>query len=224
MTRQSLTLMAALFVLPLGNARGQQKRGQTVDPAPPRGQPTGGATVGPTLAPGDALRINVWRHPELSGEFAVAADSALSDPLYQTVKVAGVPLAVARDRIRSILATYEQDVRLTVEALWSVSVVGEVRTPNLYRLPQGTTVAQAVALAGGPTERGRLDRVLIIRPRGRLVLDLMGDYQRAQTVVVAAGDQVVVDRRSDFSIMHDVLMPLATFTAAIAATYAVFAQ
>lgn len=202
MTRGLLSLSAALLMLPLGSARGQQTRGTTVDAS---------------LAPGDGLRITVWRHPELSGEFTVGADSALTHPLYQTIKVAGVPLAVARDRLRTILVTYEQDVRLTVEPLWPVTVVGEVRTPNLYRFPAGTTVAQAVALAGGPTERGRLSHVRVIRPRGELRLDLLADPQRRQPVVIASGDQVVVGRRSDFNFLRDVLVPLASVTGAVAA-------
>src|SRR5881296_1306010 len=64
----------------------------------------------PILRPGDVLRINVWRHPELSGDFEVAPDSTLVDPVYQVVKVAGAPLAVVRERLRAVLSTYEQGV------------------------------------------------------------------------------------------------------------------
>jgi len=54
----------------------------------PAAESTGGD---PALRPGDVLRINVWRHPELSGDFVVAPDSTLVDPVYQVVKVAGHP-------------------------------------------------------------------------------------------------------------------------------------
>ena len=176
-----------------------------------------GLHVDTALYPGDALRITVWRHPEFSGDFTVGADSALIHPLYQTVKVAGMPLAVARERLRSILVTYEQDVRLTVEPLWPVSVGGEVRAPNLYRLPLGTTVAQAVGLAGGPTDRGRLDRVRVVRRQGTLTLDLTLDQARAPGIAVASGDQVLVGRRSGFNFLREVLVPLASVTGAVAA-------
>lgn len=46
-------------------------------------------SMDPVLRPGDALRINVWGHPVLSGDFAVAPDSTLVHPVYQAVKVAG---------------------------------------------------------------------------------------------------------------------------------------
>jgi polysaccharide export outer membrane protein len=169
---------------------------------------------------GDALRINVWRQPELSGEFVVAPDSTLVHPVYQAVKVAGAPLPVVEARLRSLLLSYDQDVQLVVEPLFPVTVAGEVRQPNLYRLPQGTTVAQAVALAGGPTELGRLDKVRVIRRDSAMVINLGSGYSRYEGLSIASGDQVFVARRSSFNVIRDLLYPLASFTAAVAAVLA----
>jgi protein involved in polysaccharide export with SLBB domain len=108
-------------------------------------------------------------------------------------------------------------VHLTLEPLFPVTVAGEVRQPNLYRLPLGTTVAQAVALAGGPSERGRLDRVRVVRRQSKITLDLTSDYERSEKVPVASGDQVLVGRRSDFNVVRDVLLPVTSLTAAVAA-------
>src|SRR6266568_5207404 len=174
----------------------------------------------PVLRPGDALRIDVWRHPEMSGEFVVAPDSALEHPLYQVVKVAGVPLPVVRQRLDSLLARYEQGVQFVVEPLFPVTVAGEVRQPNLYRLPQGTTFAQAVAKAGGPTELGRLDKVHVIRRDSAVVINLANGYSRYGALPVASGDQVLVSRRSNFNLLRDILYPAASLTAAVAAILA----
>jgi len=154
----------------------------------------------PPLRPGDMLRVNVWRHPELSGDFAVAPDSTLVHPLYQTVKVAGTPLTVVRARLLGLLAPYEQ--------------------PNLYQLPQGTTFAQAIARAGGPTELGRLDEVHVIRRDRTMVINLAQDYSRYEGVPVASGDQVLVARRSNYNFLRDFLYPVASLTAAVAAVLA----
>src|SRR2546429_227615 len=136
-------VVAALFLVPLSSVSGQR---------------TTRALSDPVLRPGDVLRITVWRHPEMSGEFVVAPDSTLGHPLYQVVKVAGAPLPVVKERLRGLLATYEQDVQLVIEPLFPVTVAGEVRVPNLYRLPPGTTFAQAIPPAGGPTAARSVDQ------------------------------------------------------------------
>jgi protein involved in polysaccharide export with SLBB domain len=198
------SLMAVLMIAPLGFASAQRAR-------PP---------LDPALRPGDVLRINVWRHPELSGDFVVAPDSSLVDPVYQAVKVAGQPLYVVRDRLRGVLSTYEQSVPFVLEPLFPVTVAGEVRQPNLYRLPEGTTFAQAIAQAGGPNELGQLNKVSVIRRDSTMMINLGSGYSKYQGLVIASGDQILVGRRSNFNLVRDALYPLASLTAAVAAILA----
>jgi len=195
-------LVAALVIAPIWSASAQR---------------AGRAVNDPLLRPGDELRINVWRHPELSGEFIIALDSTLVHPVYQVVKVAGAPLPVVKERLRGLLAAYEQDVQFVIEPLFPVTVAGEVRQPNLYRMPQGTTIAQAVALAGGPTEQGRLDKVRVIRRESEIVIDLAKGYSKYDALMIASGDQVLVVRRGGFNVLRDLVVPVATVTAAVAA-------
>jgi competence protein ComEA len=58
-----------------------------------------------------------------------------------------------------------------------VDVAGEVRRPGLYRLPQGSRIADAVAKAGGATAKAAVDGVNLAAP-------------------LADGEQVVVPSRS----------------------------
>src|SRR2546430_17208566 len=148
-------VVAALLISPVASAAAQT-----------------GVLRDPVLRPGDMLRITVWRHPEMSGDFAVAPDSTLVHPKYQTVKVAGAPMSTVRERLRGLLVTYEQGVEFVIEPLFAVTVAGEERQANLYQLPHGTTFAQAIARAGGPTELGRLGQIRRIRPDSTMVLDL----------------------------------------------------
>ena len=201
--RARTALLVALMLVP-----GASAAAQTVGPADP------------ALRPGDELRINVWDHPELSGDFLVAPDSTLVQPVYQTIKVAGVPLEAVRDRLSSVLTTYEQGVRFVLEPLVAVTVAGEVRQPNLYHLAQGTTFAQAIAQAGGPTELGRLNKVRVIRRDSTMTVNLADGYSRYAALQVASGDQILVARRSNFNLLRDVMYPLASLTAAVAAVLA----
>jgi polysaccharide biosynthesis/export protein len=190
--------------------------GHQVSPMPP--QPV--VQADSQLRPGDALRITVWRQPEFSGEYTINADSTVVHPLLQAVRVGGVPLAVVRSRLRDFLLGYEQNPRFVVEPLYPVVVAGELRAPGLVMLPRGTTLSQAVARAGGPTERGRLDRVTLVRSGKSYRLNLLSEDQRVAIMPIASGDQVFVARRPEFNFVRDALYPVASLGAAVAAILA----
>jgi polysaccharide export outer membrane protein len=73
----------------------------------------------------------------------------------------------------------------------TVFVSGQVRTPGEYALRPGMTVRQALALAGGVTDRGSTRRVQIIRVVNGNETVLGGDLQRT----VQPGDTIVVNER-----------------------------
>jgi len=187
--------------------------GQTPAPALPQPMAQGDSA----LHPGDMLRITVWRQAELSGEFVISPDSTVAHPLLQVVKVGGVPLSWARARLRDFLLSYEPNPRFVVEPLYPVVVAGEVRQPGLVAVARGTTLSQAVARGGGPTDRGRLDRVKLVRGGRTYVLNLLSEDQRVAILPVISGDQVFVPRRGEFNVIRDGLYPLASLTAAVAA-------
>ena len=157
------------------------------------------------LRPGDLVRVSVWRKPELSGDFLVAADSTLKHPLYRDVRVAGLTVSAARARIVDYLKTLENAPQISIEPLFRVSVGGEVRSPNLYALSPETSIAQAVALAGGPSERGRLDQVRLFRAGQETMIDLTKASADALDAPVASGDQIIVSRRS--AVFRELVLP-----------------
>lgn len=175
-----------------------------------------------TLAPGDLLRITVWRHPEYSGDFIVAPDGSVTHPLYREIKVAGIPLPEVDDRIRTFLSRYETNPAFVISPLLRVFVGGEVRQPSVYTVSPGTTVAEVIALAGGPTDRGRLDHVRLVRRQSEETLDLTRLDTRATTLEARSGDQLLVDRRRNFFL--DVLAPSSSVFAATASVASIIIQ
>lgn len=173
--------------------------------------------IDPTVRSGDVLRITAWQLPDFSGEMAVTVDGTLEHPLYQAVAVSGYRLSEVRARLRDFLGRYDADPHVSVELLLPVMVGGEVRAPSLYSLPRGTTVGQAVALAGGATDRGRLDRVRLVRSKQQWRIDLTAGTSAVPAFPLRSGDQVIVERRSDFNVLRNVFLPLLSLTAAVAA-------
>lgn len=175
------------------------------------------------LVPGDLVRVTVWQKPELSGEFMVNPEGSLAHPLYQEVQVVGVPLSVAKTRLRDFLAsTFTKDPLITMEPLFRVTVGGEVRQPNLYSVPRGTTVAQVVALAGGVSERGKASKVHLLRTGKDTRVDLTGSNPETANLTLLSGDQIIVGRGHNF--FRDVLGPFASLTAAVVSVIVVFRQ
>lgn len=173
------------------------------------------ANSGVVLAPGDLVRVTVWRKEELSGDLRVGADGALAHPLYQSVHIAGLPLDQAKQKLIEFLRQYEASPQLVLEPLSRVTIGGEVRSPNLYSLSPETSVAQAVAQAGGPTDRGRLDRVRLLRGGRETMLDLTSPDPTVAQMPIRSGDQIFVGARR--YILRDVITPMISAVGAAAA-------
>lgn len=169
----------------------------------------------PVLQPGDVVRITVWRKPELSGEFTIRGNGSIANPFYGSVQAAGVPVSTAEQRVRAHVDRFEANAWVLVEPLLRVSVRGEVRDPNLYTLTPETTVLQAVMLAGGPTGRGDLRGIRLLRDGTTIPVDLSRPDAGAAQYPVRSGDQIVVGRRRN--LFRDYVAPAASVTGAVLA-------
>lgn len=178
-------------------------------------------TGGPqALNPGDQVRIAVWRNPEMSGDFTVAANGTLNHPLYREVQVTGIPLTSVEERLRTFISRYTNNPQFVILPLVKIIVGGEVRAPNMFSVPPETTVTQAVILAGGPSERGKLDRVRLLRDGQTIFLDMGRPDSQAASLQVRSGDQIIVPRSTN--VLRDFLGPTASMVGALAAIASIF--
>jgi polysaccharide biosynthesis/export protein len=180
-------------------------------PAPTREQAT--------LAPGDSVRISVWRRPELSGDFVVAPDGSVTHPLLRTVKVGGVPQSTAEANVRGFLLRFDQDPQFVLEPLLRVAVTGEVNRPQLYAVNPQLSILEAIARAGGPTVNAARNRVRLIRysPQGEqkeYVFDLNSTESGVGRSPIHSGDQIIVDRRKSF--LRDIVFPTLSVVGSVA--------
>ena len=168
------------------------------------------ATSEAMLSPGDSVRIVVWRRPEFSGDFVVAPNGTITHPLYRSVPVGGIPFSTAEANLRTFLARFEQNPEFVMEPLIRVAISGEVERPQVFAVRPETTIAEAVARAGGATEVGARNRIRVLRlePSGQqnqLLVNLTDPEAGYGRIPVRSGDQIIVDRRKSF--MRDILLP-----------------
>ena len=182
-------------------------------PQPRNPAPAAGAL--PALSPGDHIRITVWGKPDYSGEFTVGANGTIADPFYMDVAVVGMPLSEVTRQVRNQIGRYEQEPRVLVEPLVQISVGGEVRQPNLYNVLPEVTIAQAVMLAGGATDRGNLSDGRLWRRGQELELDLTRPSDGLAASRVSSGDQILVPTRRSF--IRDYIAPAGSVIGAAAA-------
>jgi polysaccharide biosynthesis/export protein len=80
---------------------------------------------------------------------------------------------------------------LVVPKAQGVYVFGQVKTPGAYAMEKGTTVLQALSLAGGVTDRGSTGRVKIVRTMDGKKKELKAKL----TDLVEPGDTLIVGER-----------------------------
>jgi protein involved in polysaccharide export with SLBB domain len=178
-------------------------------------RPQGGQSM---LTPGDSVRVVVWRRPEFSGDFVVAPNGTITHPLYRSVIVGGVPFATAEANLRRFLTRFEENPEFVMEPLVRVAVSGEVDRPRVYALRPETTIAEAVAQAGGTTENGNAGRIRVLRveqgQQRQLLINLNDPVGGAGMMPVLSGDQIVVDRKRSF--VREVVVPALGIIGSIA--------
>jgi polysaccharide export outer membrane protein len=157
------------------------------------------------LGPEDVIEVFVWKEPDLSTTVVVRPDGRISLPLANELEAGGKTVAELQTEITRQLRRYlsEPIVNVMVKQINSVkiSVLGEVRKPDVYRIKNRVTVLDAIAMAGGFTDLARPNRVVILRNtdagQQRIKIDIKqlvaGD--RAKPVYLEPLDTVYVEGR-----------------------------
>ena len=151
--------------------------------------------AGDTLAPGDVLRLWVWREEDMSGEFPVPENGMVVLPKIGPHRVTGIPLATLKSQLISEYQKYRRNPAIEITFLRRVNVLSAVRQPGVYPLDGTMTVAMAVAMAGGTTSEGNPNRVELIRDGKRLIANISQRTTIAQ-LPIQSGDQLYVPERS----------------------------
>ncbi len=120
------------------------------------------------LGPGDEIRVMVYGHTDLSGEFEVDGMGRVSLPLIQEVNAEGLtPRELEQAITDKLKPDFLKNPKVSVDVLnyRPFYIFGEVKKPGSYAYVNGMTVVNAIAMAGGYTYRAKENNVLIIRAK-----------------------------------------------------------
>jgi polysaccharide export outer membrane protein len=154
------------------------------------------------LAPGDKLRIEVYRDTQVSQSVQVRPDGKITLPLIGDIEAGGRTSLELRDHITTALKEYMTNPVVTVIVVEAVAasafVMGEVNSPGAIPVHGQLTVLQALAISGGLTDWAKTKDIRILRPApGGAMRAIPFNYKEAlkgaaAPIYLQAGDTVVV--------------------------------
>jgi protein involved in polysaccharide export with SLBB domain len=185
-------LIVTLLVMASGCARGSS--GAQVDMTRP--QPSQGSAE--VVRAGDVIRLKIWREPDMSGDVSVDEAGVATLPRLGRLTVADIPADSLKRMLINSYSKYLRDPAVDVTVLRRITVLGAVRTPNVYHVEPTMTVADALALAGGAAPEGKVDEVELRRKDRGPAVKLTRGTRLADTPI-RSGDELYVPERSWFS-------------------------
>ena len=118
------------------------------------------------LGPDDVIEVSVYQDKELDRTVPVRPDGKISLPLIGEMTASGKSAPELLKEIAQRLKQFVADPTVTVVVKEvnspKVSVTGEVKNPNMYKIKDRATLLDAIALAGGLTEYSK-KKVTVIR-------------------------------------------------------------
>jgi polysaccharide export outer membrane protein len=156
------------------------------------------------LGPDDVIEVSVYQEKDLSATVPVRPDGKISLPLVGEMPASGKTAVELQKEIALKLKQFISDPAVTVVVKEvnspKVSVLGEVKTPGVYKIKDRATLLDAVALAGGLTEFAKKDKITVFRlgPNGdqkliKLNIDDQIKGRRPEPFYVLPYDKIYVD-------------------------------
>ncbi|MDG6100069.1 polysaccharide export protein [Alteromonas sp. ZYF713] len=145
------------------------------------------------LGTGDTISIRVHGEPDLTFETKIGTNGSILYPFLGEIKVKGRTAADIRWLIVSglkgdYLVNPEVDVNVT--GYRPFFILGEVREPKDYPYQPGLTLAQAIAVAGGLTERASEENIEIKRKLDNGKIQILNNLGMDE--LLQPGDTVVI--------------------------------
>ena len=145
------------------------------------------------LGAGDTIVIKVYGEEALTLETQITNSGTINYPFLGSLKLNGLTIKEVEQIVYSSLKGdyfIEPNVFVGMVEYRPFYIHGEVKKPGGYPYQPGMTVNQAVALAGGLTERASEEKIAISREGSKV------DSERGTiNSVIQAGDTITIEQR-----------------------------
>ena len=145
------------------------------------------------LGQGDRIVIKIYQQPELTLETQLNDLGTINYPFIGSVKLQGLTVEQAQQLIyQGLNGDYliQPNVFVSVTEYRPFYIHGYVNRAGGFAYQPGMTVNQAIALAGGLSQRGSLDKIFISREGKVQSLE-----KASLDTPIQAGDTIVINQR-----------------------------
>lgn len=122
------------------------------------------------IAAEDVLQVSVYEEPDLDSRVRVSSNGEVTLPLINKVGIAGLTIRQAEEKIAGMLKEkylVNPQVSIFIDSYHTrqITVLGEVAKPGASELgnEKSITAMEAIAMAGGFTQKADLNNVKVIR-------------------------------------------------------------
>lgn len=170
------------------------------------------------LRPGDVINLRIWMEPDLSGQFMVHEDGTAILPRLGPIVVVGKDAEAFKHELIEEYSKTLQNPSIEVILQRRVTITGHVTSPGLYPVDPTISLTDALALAGGATERADRSKVVLIRNGERTTYNAE-EALSLEDISLRSGDQLYIPQKGWFTRNW----PVATSVLATVMSVAAFA-
>jgi polysaccharide export outer membrane protein len=172
------------------------------------------------LGAGDIVHVLIFQNPDLSLDVRVSESGVVSFPLIGRVKLGGLTIDEAEQRITNLLKDggFVQQPQVNISIKQNngnlVSVLGQVGRPGRYPLETFNMKVTDILASAGGISPSSTDVIILVGEREgkpfRKEIDIPAIYienRQSENILIKGGDQIYVHRAPMFYIYGEVQRP-----------------
>ncbi len=173
------------------------------------------------LTLGDGVRITLFNVTDpVTGDYFVQQNGKIQLPFIGLVSVLNRDFQSIQLEIISKYDSIYRDPEITVQPLYKISILGEVRSPGRYYVTGVEQLMDIIVLAGGETEDSNLNNIYLIRDEEKINIDatrIIKEGSKLGDFGLQSGDQIYVPRNwwvwlRNVSVLVSVALAITTIT------------